>query len=103
MSMCKSCGRPLITVASVNRCVFCGRRKGIFQQSEVAWTKRGARRKAQRVVAAHALASVEMTWQEAEILCCEWMKGNGYKDARLTNTGPDGGVDIVSRKAVAQV
>lgn len=101
--MCKSCGKPLITTVSVSRCVFCGRKKGIFQQSDVMWTRRGAQRKAQRVVASHALASAEMTWQEAEVVCCEWMKGNGYRDARLTGTGADGGVDITSRKAIAQV
>lgn len=101
--MCKSCGRPLITTVSVSRCIFCGRKKGIFQQSEVKLTRRGALRRAQRVVASHALASAEMTWQEAEIVCCEWMKVNGHRDARLTGTGADGGVDILSRTAVAQV
>lgn len=88
---------------SVNRCIFCGRKKGIFQQSEVKWTRRGAQRKAQRVIASQALASAEMTWQDAEVVCCEWMKGNGYRDARLTGAGADGGVDITSRKTIAQV
>jgi len=36
-------------------------------------------------------------------VCCEWMSGNGYRDARLTGPGADGGVDITSRKAIAQV
>ena len=44
-----------------------------------------------------------MSWQVAEALVRDWMKQNGYRDARLTASGPDGGVDVVAAKAVSQV
>ncbi len=37
-----------------------------------------------------------------ESVCSEWMKRNGYPDAKRTAKGPDGGVDVVSARAVAQ-
>lgn len=37
-----------------------------------------------------------------ESVCSEWMKRNGYPDAKRTAKGPDGGVDVVSAHAVAQ-
>lgn len=46
---------------------------------------------------------VPATWQEAEQLACTWMRENGYRDARLTRQGADNGIDVVSKKAVAQV
>jgi hypothetical protein len=42
-------------------------------------------------------------WEEAEKAVCEWMRHHGYPDAELTAGGPDGGVDIRSAVAVAQV
>lgn len=44
-----------------------------------------------------------MTWQEAETYACAWMQLDGYLDARLTASGADGGIDITSGTAVAQV
>lgn len=46
---------------------------------------------------------VGMTWQEAERLACKWLISRGYRDAAVTAAGADGGVDIRSRKVVAQV
>ncbi|MEX5261504.1 restriction endonuclease [Kocuria sp. CPCC 205263] len=43
------------------------------------------------------------TWQEAEASAQQWMRTHGYPDARLTSPGPDGGVDIFSSTAIAQV
>ena len=37
-----------------------------------------------------------------ESVCAEWMAKNGYPDAKRTAKGPDGGVDVVSARAVAQ-
>jgi predicted Mrr-cat superfamily restriction endonuclease len=34
---------------------------------------------------------------------CEWMKKHGYMGASLTKAGADGGVDVVARRAIAQV
>lgn len=42
-------------------------------------------------------------WQAAEVDAMEWMRRNGYSDASLTKQGADGGLDVVSRRAVAQV
>lgn len=44
-----------------------------------------------------------MTWQQAEVYACAWMMQNGFPDAMTTASGPDGGVDITARQAVAQV
>jgi len=36
--------------------------------------------------------------------CAEvWMRWMGFEDARLTPEGPDSGIDVISRRAVAQV
>jgi TPR repeat protein len=43
------------------------------------------------------------TWKEAEALAQRWMFFFGYHDAKLTRAGADGGVDVNSKSAVAQV
>jgi hypothetical protein len=86
-----------------SRCVFCGRKKGMFQQGTVTFTRRGAQRVARREIVRNAKQATDMSWQEAELVVCDWMKKHGYLDARLTTSGADGGVDVVSRRAVAQV
>lgn len=40
---------------------------------------------------------------EAEMNAARAMRLMGYKDARVTGAGPDGGIDVVSGRAVAQV
>ena len=40
---------------------------------------------------------------DAEQLAADWLVYLGYEDARLTGSGPDGGVDVRSARAVAQV
>ena len=42
-------------------------------------------------------------WKEAEKLARDYMRMIGFADARLTPPGPDGGIDVVSVEAVAQV
>lgn len=42
-------------------------------------------------------------WKDAENLAAQWMRGHGYPDARTTTGGADGGIDVRSRKAIAQV
>jgi len=42
-------------------------------------------------------------WQIAEQNAARWMKFWGYTDARVTGGGADGGVDVISSRAVAQV
>jgi len=37
-----------------------------------------------------------------EEVCAEWMRSAGYKGARRTAKGPDGGADVVASSAVAQ-
>lgn len=103
--LCKGCGNTLVTSAWTNQCVFCGRKANAFRagRGSQVWTRRGAVRVGQRKVAKAASARYAMTWQEAEIVACEWMRKNGYRDAALTSSGADGGIDIVARKAVAQV
>jgi hypothetical protein len=86
-----------------SRCVFCGRKKGMFQQGTVTFTRRGAQRVARREIIRNVKQATDMSWQDAELVVCDWMKMHGYLDARLTTSGADGGVDVVSRRAVAQV
>ena len=40
---------------------------------------------------------------DAEQVAAEWMRHLGFGDARCTGAGTDGGVDVRSREAVAQV
>ena len=40
---------------------------------------------------------------DAEQVAAEWMRHLGFEDARCTGAGTDGGVDVRSREAVAQV
>lgn len=42
-------------------------------------------------------------WEAAERLAAAAMRSWGYSDARVTNRGADGGIDVRSRRAVAQV
>lgn len=50
-----------------------------------------------------AAAPVVANWQDAERSAALWMRTNGHPDARLTPAGPDGGVDVVASRALAQV
>jgi tetratricopeptide (TPR) repeat protein len=43
------------------------------------------------------------SWQAAEQMAQTWMFFFGYYDARVTQAGSDGGVDVVSSEAIAQV
>lgn len=43
------------------------------------------------------------TWGDAEQVAETWMRGHGWPDARRTGAGADGGVDVESSLAVAQV
>jgi hypothetical protein len=43
------------------------------------------------------------TWRDAELVAAEWMKYWGYTNVAATAVGTDGGIDVVSNEAVAQV
>ncbi len=43
------------------------------------------------------------TWQDAEDFAEDWMRRNGYPDAHKTPSGGDGGIDVISSGAIAQV
>jgi hypothetical protein len=44
------------------------------------------------------------TWQQAEENAARWMRALGYRDAVVgKNHGPDGGIDVHSARAIAQV
>lgn len=43
------------------------------------------------------------SWQDAEINAATWMRHWGHADAAVTSGGPDGGVDVRSSRALAQV
>lgn len=47
--------------------------------------------------------TTEMTWQAAETLAEQHMRRIGFSDAAVTASGADGGLDVVSAQAVAQV
>jgi HJR/Mrr/RecB family endonuclease len=105
MMECKGCRRTLVISGWTSRCMFCGRRAGAFRAAlgTTKYTRRGQRRAVARTLLDEATASAAMTWQQAELLALDWMVRNGYRDAALTRGGADGGVDITSRRAIAQV
>jgi hypothetical protein len=43
------------------------------------------------------------TWQIAEAVSARWLRWLGHADAQVTNAGADGGIDVVSNSALAQV
>ena len=43
------------------------------------------------------------SWQDAEHMAQTWMFFFGYYDSKVTKAGSDGGVDVVSSEAIAQV
>lgn len=43
------------------------------------------------------------SWQDAEINAANWMRHWGHYDAAVTNGGADGGIDVRSSRALAQV
>lgn len=43
------------------------------------------------------------SWEQAELAAAAWMRDWGFRDAHVTRRGSDGGVDVVSQDAVAQV
>jgi Restriction endonuclease len=43
------------------------------------------------------------TWRDAELVAVEWMKYWVYTNVAATAVGADGGIDVVSNEAVAQV
>lgn len=44
-----------------------------------------------------------LSWQDAEYLAATHMRRLGFLDAKVTGPGTDGGIDVVSQYAVAQV
>jgi uncharacterized Zn finger protein (UPF0148 family) len=123
---CKQCGNPLVTTLLGSNCVVCGRRASVLRASR-GDVRMGRKRAIKRVIKVNekqsqklieqlhrgdppAVAAVgantgrpQLTWQQAELLTRDWMRKNGYRDAHLTGSGSDGGVDVTSAKAVAQV
>ncbi|MER6784943.1 restriction endonuclease [Streptomyces sp. NPDC000658] len=43
------------------------------------------------------------TWQDAEHAAVDHMRSLGFTDARVTDAGADGGIDVIARDAIAQV
>jgi hypothetical protein len=43
------------------------------------------------------------SWQAAEVNAADWMRYWGFLDARVTQSGSDGGIDVRATGAVAQV
>lgn len=48
-------------------------------------------------------ATFLLDWQSAELAAVEHMKSLGFIDAQKTQSGPDGGIDVESSEAAAQV
>lgn len=43
------------------------------------------------------------TWEDAELLAVAYMRDAGFEDARRTDAGNDGGIDVIANEAVGQV
>lgn len=44
-----------------------------------------------------------LTARDAELIAAQWMVYWGYYDAKATPIGPDGGIDVIASRALAQV
>lgn len=122
---CQGCGRPLYILATETnppyRCVLCGKPHSPFYAvGRSAMTVRGLKRMAKSEgwsldlprgrsafdapgPPTSAPSSTVAQGRAAEEEVREWMSGNGWRDARLTASGADGGVDVRARGLVAQV
>lgn len=107
---CLNCHNPLVTVGYGRRCAVCGKQASLLRAvgSNGTWTQSGAEKVLARKSGLHPSIlreqqSAPSTWQQAEMVACQWMQANGFRDARLTPPGADGGVDVESRAAIAQV
>gem|GEM_PF-6266133 len=114
-SRCRACNRELI--AYRGKCIICGARVRLFERpSKVAYRRRKALKLAENSLVAELAAARQQQeaqealyqpsgvhWREMERRACQWMQANGFRDARLTGRGVDGGLDIVAKSAVAQV
>lgn len=111
MTRCKSCRQPLVIKVGESVCLVCGTEAGALRSlgASTAWTNRGAAKLVAKKTGLSVRRSGQSldvnpwTWSEAEQAACSWMRSHGYRDAKLTGPGADGGVDVISRKAVAQV
>jgi TPR repeat protein len=48
-------------------------------------------------------AQYNLSPRDAELISAKWMRYWGYFDAKATPVGPDGGLDVIASRAVAQV
>ncbi|MEV6225106.1 restriction endonuclease [Nocardia fluminea] len=124
MKNCKHCASPLYLTLD-GKCRICRRNPGFFRSmgATTTFTQGGAERAIRRDLNAQ-IGKVErdlandleqlyqtpvidglhgMTWQAAEIMARDWMKQHGHLRAKLTPSGPDGGVDVESLLSIAQV
>lgn len=131
MVKCKHCGNPLYLTLG-GKCRMCRRQPGFFRsiagtttltqggaeravrrknsneiqrlKSEIGRVEREAARDIQSLYQTPVTDGIHgMTWQAAEILACQWMRKNGYRGAEVTPPGADGGIDVESKDAIAQV
>lgn len=102
---CRKCGARLVVLAGRGTCATCGAQVTLIDvvAAPSRWTRKGARRLILKDAARQAPITYSLSWQGAELLARDWMRKHGYRDAELTPPGADGGIDIVARKAIAQV
>lgn len=72
-----------------------------YEIEEIERTKK-AQDRARKIRLGLTKARIPKDADDFEEVCAEWMRKTGYPDAKRTPKGPDGGVDVVSSKAVAQ-
>ncbi|MFF1942477.1 restriction endonuclease [Rhodococcus qingshengii] len=128
MTKCKYCQNTLYLTPMSGKCRTCGRKAGFFRSmgGTTTFTQKGAVCEINREIKAVERKMVKiqessdreaarllelpvtdglhgMTWQAAEQLACKWMTKNGHWGAKLSPPGADGGIDVESLSAIAQV
>ena len=75
----------------------------VEQVAAVERARMAARAEVRRLAEQRPQPRLFKTAAEAELLAAEWMRYFGFHDAITTQPGPDGGLDVTSADAVAQV
>lgn len=62
-----------------------------------------AQQRSERIRLGSTKVRIPKDADDFEEVCAEWMRKSGYPNAKRTPKGPDGGIDVIDKDAVAQV
>ena len=61
-----------------------------------------AKQRSERIRLGSTKVRIPKDADDFEEVCAEWMRKSGYPNAKRTPKGPDGGIDVIAKDAVAQ-